>query len=186
MKRFILKYIPVVAIGFMFTSCLKNNSLYESYDSLQPIADLPKAKANALNSTTPTASWEKLDTLAGGYDYKTAVHISAKDHVGDVTVSMKIDKTAAQTWVTSMPGGYTVIPDSLYTVGSLNVTIPNAGVFSTGDFVVHIKSNAKTAGGVNVFKANKFILPVSIDKVTSSNYGVAENFRTILWYIQVK
>ena len=186
MKRSILKYIPVVIMGLSLASCLKNNNLYESYDSLQPVADLPKAKANALTSTTPTNSYVVLDTTAGGVDYPTAVHISSNDHVGDVVVRMRIDKAAAQTWVTANAGGYQVLPDSLYTIASMDVTVPNAGVFSTGDFIIRIKSNAKNAGGVNVFKANKFILPVSIDKVVSASYGVAENFRTILWYIRVK
>jgi hypothetical protein len=186
MKKVLFRIIPVLAAVASLASCLKNNDKYESYDSLKPIADLPKAKANAVKSATPTTSWMVLDTVNGGVDYKTAVHISYKDHVGDIVVKMKIDKDAAQTWLSTLGTAYKLIPDSLYTVASTDVTIPNAGVFSTGDFVVHIKSNAKDASGANVFRSNKFVLPVSIDSVASSNYTIASNFQTILWYIKVK
>jgi len=186
MKKILFRLIPVAAAVLTMTSCLKNNDKYESYDSLKPIADLPKAKANAAKQATPTNSWMVLDTVNAGVDYLTAVHISYKDHIGDVIVKMKIDKAAAQTWLSTLGTTYKLIPDSLYSVSSFNVTVPNAGVFSTGDFAVHIKTNAKDATGTNVFKANKFILPVSIDSVTSANYTVASNFQTIFWYIRVK
>ena len=186
MKKRLYQLIAVAAVIVSLTSCLKNNDKYESFDSLRPIADLPKAKANAIKQATPTTSWMVLDTVNAGVDYLTAVHISYKDHLGDVVVKMKIDKQAAQTWLSTLGTAYKLIPDSLYSVSSYDVTVPNAGVFSTGDFAVHIKTNAKDATGKNVFKANKFILPVSIDSVPSAKYNIASNFQTIFWYITVK
>src|SRR4051812_48843868 len=106
MKKILFRFIPVAATVLTLTSCLKSNDKYESYDSLQPIADLPKAKANAIKSATPTTSWTVLDTVNAGVDYPTAVHISYKDHLGDVVVKMKIDKAAAQTWLSTLGTAY--------------------------------------------------------------------------------
>lgn len=189
MKKIInIQLLVVILISScIISSCLKSNPYYEDFSSTQPIADIPKAAANAITAAAPTSSWEILDTLAGGVDYLTAIHISYKDHIGDQTVHVIIDKTAAQTWIANhATAGYTLIPDSLFTVPTTNVLIPNAGVFSTGDFKVHINTKAKNSSGVNVFKANKFILPVSIDTVLNQPYRVASNYRTVLWYIRVK
>lgn len=193
MKKLIIKFLPLFIIVSSVSSCLKSNDYFEDFSSTQPTADIPKAKANALASATPTASWFTLDSTAAGVDYATAVHIASKDHVGDITIRMKIDKANAQTWVAAHPT-YELLPDSLYTVGSLDVLIPNAGVFTTADFNVHIKTGvrdpntgtATTPKGASIFKTHQFILPVSIDTVVTHPYTVESNFRTILWKINVK
>lgn len=195
MKKVILRYIPFLIVVVVVSSCLKENKYFEDFSSTQPIADITKAPANAVNAAAPTSSWVLMDSLATGFDYKTAVHIAAKEHVGDVTIRMKIDKVAGQAWIASHSTlGYTLMPDSLYTVPSLDVLIPNAGVFTTGDFTVHVRSNVRDPAtgtatvpkGASIFKTFKFILPVSIDTVTSAPYTTASNFRTILWYMRVK
>jgi hypothetical protein len=188
MKKNIINLILLLIVTTGITSCLKENSLYTDYGSTLPIADIPKAPANAATvPTAPTNSWIILDTLSAGVDYLTAVHLSANEHVGDVTLKMKIDTSAARKWINAhLSGGYSIIPDSLYSVPSLNVTIKNAGVFSTGDFPVRIKSNAKDISGNKLFKTNKYILPITIESVVGANYTVASNFQTILWYIRVK
>jgi hypothetical protein len=192
MKRTFLKYIAAgIVITTIASSCLKSNPYYEDFSSITPIADIPKATVNAVTASLPTTSWVSLDSLPGGFDYLTAIHLSAADHVGDVTVRVSIDKAAANTWIAAHPtAGYTLIPDSLFTPGSLDVKITNAGVFSTGDFHVLIKSGTKdpTTGspGVSIFKTHKYILPVSIESVPGTSYGVAANYKTVLWYIKVK
>jgi len=188
MKPNIIKLLFLLMSTTIFVSCLKENPLYTDFASTKPLADIPKAPANALAATAPSNSWKVIDTLAsGGVDYPTAVHISAKDHVGDVTIKMKIDKDAANAWLTKNPSGnYKLLPDSLYTVPSLDVKIVNAGVFSTGDFVVHIKSDAKDADGNSLFRVNKYILPIAIESVEGGNYIVASNFQYILTYMRVK
>lgn len=187
MKKIFLKFLPFLIVPVVFTSCLKESKYFEDFSSTQPIADLPKAPANALTATAPTNSWEVLDSAAGTVDYKTAVHISAKDHIGDVTVRMKIDRVAAQSWIDAHPsGGYELLPEDLYTVPSYDVVIQNAGVFSVGDFVVKVKANANNGAGVSRFKNKKYILPVSIDKVVSQDFGIAENFRHVLWNMRIK
>lgn len=186
MKKIVTKYLPLFIVVVALSSCFKDNPYFEDFSSTQPTADIPKAKANAVLSATPTNSWFTLDSTAAGVDYATAVHIAAKEHVGDVTVRMKIDKEAGQTWVTAHPA-YSLLPDSLYTVASYDVVIPNAGVFTTADFVVHIKTGATDPDtGTSIFKTHKYILPVSIDSVVSHPYVVESNFRTILWLINVK
>ena len=181
----LLSFLILIVTGLL--SCLKSTPLYTDYGSTQPMADIPKAPANALTGAAPTNSWIVLDTLNGGVDYLTAVHLSAKDHVGDVTLKMKIDTAAATVWINAHPSaGYKLIPDSLYTVSSLEVIIRNAGVFSTGDFPVRINTNAKDTLGNKLFKVNKFILPVMIESVEGANYQVASNFQYILWYIRIK
>jgi hypothetical protein len=180
MKKTIIKFFSLVIVGASLTGCLKSNNYFEDFSSTQPIVDLPKAPANAINQTNPTSTWFTMDSLPGGQDFQTAVHIAAKDHVGDVTVRMKIDKALATTWLATRPT-YKLIPDSLYTVGSLDVTIPNAGVFTTADFVVRIKTQYRS-----LFKSNNFILPVSIDTTVNRAYTVASNYRTIFWRINVK
>ncbi|ANE52628.1 DUF1735 domain-containing protein [Flavisolibacter tropicus] len=187
MKKLLIRIIPFILIPAVLTSCLKKFELAEDFSSTQPIADLPKAPANALNATAPTNSWFILDSAQGTVDYSTAVHISAKDHVGDVTVRMKIDRAAGQKWIDAHPsGGYELLPEDLYTVPTLDVVIPNAGVFSVGDFIVKVKANANNGAGVSRFKNKKYILPVSIDNVVSHNFTVAENFRNVLWNMRVK
>jgi uncharacterized protein DUF1735 len=188
MKKNLLNIILLLIVTIGFTSCLKENPLYTDYSTTLPIADIPKAPANAATvAKTPTSSWQILDTLATGVDYLTAVHLSAKNHVGDITLKMKIDIDAANLWLSKNPtAGYTLIPDSLYSVPSLTVTIKDAGVFTTGDFAVHINSNAKDEDGNKLFKTHKYILPVSIESVNEGKYSVASNFQTILWYIRIK
>ncbi|MEP6676191.1 MAG: DUF1735 domain-containing protein [Ferruginibacter sp.] len=196
MKRTILKYMAAgIVITTIASSCLKSNPYYEDFSSITPMADIPKATVNAVAASAPTTSWVSLDSLPGGFDYLTAVHLSAPDHVGDVTVRMVIDKAAANTWITNHPtAGYTLIPDSLFSVPSLDVKISNAGVFSTGDFHVTIKSGVRDPAtgtvlvpkGTSIFKTYKFILPISIESVPGTNYGIAANYKTVLWYIKVK
>lgn len=189
MKKLLLIY-TLAAATLLTTACLKSNPYAEDFSSTMPIADLPKAPANAITvATAPTNSWYLLDSTGGGVDYATAVHISAKEHVGDVTLHMKIDKDAANLWIANhTSGGYSLIPDSLYTVPSLDVTIPNAGVFSTGDFIVHIKTGVKdpVTPARSIFKTHKYILPVTIESAAGGKYTVASNFQTILWYIRLK
>ena len=188
MKKLLLIYLGAAAI-LINTGCLKSNPYAEDFSTTQPVADIPKAPANAVAvATAPTNSWFILDSTAAGVDYATAVHLSAKDHVGDVTLRMKIDKNAANTWITNhSTAGYALIPDSLYTVKSLDVTVPNAGVFSTGDFIVHINSGARDAATTrSTFKTHKYILPVTIESAAGGQYTVASNFQTVLWYIRVK
>ncbi len=175
--------LSTVILLVIFSSCLKKNDFYEDFSSTQPIADIPKAAANALNAAAPTNSWFILDSAAGPQDYKTAIHLSAKNHVGDVTIKVKIDIDGANEWIAKHPG-YEVLPADLYTVGSTDVLIANAGVFSTGDFAVNIKANADDGTGVSRFKNKKYILPVSI--VQAGNYGIASNYKTVLWLIRVK
>jgi len=180
-KHILLAIVSLV----LLSSCLKKNDYWEDFASTQPIADIAKAPANAAVATAPTNSWFILDSAAGPQDYATAVHISAKDHIGDVTIKMKIDNAVGASWIAAHPtAGYTLLPEDLYTVPSLNATIPNAGVFSIGDFVVNIKANADNGSGVSRFKGVKYILPVTIDD--ASPYGIAANFKTVLWYIRVK
>lgn len=187
MKKNIVLFSFCIMSATGLVSCLKSNPLYTDYGSTLPMADIPKAPTNALKATAPSNSWVVLDTLANGVDYLTAVHLSANSHVGDVTLKMMIDTAAARAWLNAHPtSGYKLIPDSLYSVPSLDVVIKNAGIFSTGDFVVHIKSNAKDTSGNKFFKVNKFILPIKIESVEGSNYQVASNFQYILSYIRVK
>lgn len=181
MKNKIL--LSAVVLLVMLASCLKKNNFYEDFSSTQPIADIPKAASNALEAAAPTNSWFILDSAAGPQDYATAVHLSAKNHVGDVTLKMKIDIDGANKWIANH-AGYELLPADLYTVGSTDVVIKNAGVYSTGDFIVNIKANADDGTGVSRFKGKKYILPVTI--VQAGNYGIASNYQTVLWLIRVK
>ncbi|MEO6819013.1 MAG: DUF1735 domain-containing protein [Ginsengibacter sp.] len=205
MKKSIINLgmLLIVTTGFM--SCLKSNALYTDYGSTQPIADIPKAPGNTVStSTAPTSSWQILDTTKSEVDYLTAVHLSANSHVGDVTLKMKIDVDAANAFIARVPYTiaavgtkrdtiyYKVLPPELYTVPSYDVTIANAGVFSTGDFNVRIKIGTKDANGENLFNhtiVNKhfyYILPITIVSAGDGKYAVASNFQTILWRIRVK
>ena len=194
MNKVIINFSLVAGVLISLTACLKSTKYYEDFSSIQPIADLPKAPVNAITAAAPTNSLTLLDSLPAGVDYLTAVHLSAKDHVGDVTIRMKIDTAAAGIWLRSHASlGFRLLPDSLYTVPSLDVKITNAGVFAVGDFPVRIKTGVRdpatgtpTVPGKSIFKSYKFILPVSIDTVLNTTYGVANNYRTILWYIRVK
>ena len=167
------------------TACLKSNDYFEDFSSTQPVADIPKASNLGLKTPAITVT---LDSALHTVDLKTAVHISAKEHIGDVTVKLKVDKAAAQALIARVPAtGFTdyrtnqVLPDSLITVPKFDAVIPNAGVFSVGDFVVQIKTDKMSKAA---FNANKYVLALSIE--SASGYTVASNFSTIYYNVRVK
>lgn len=204
MKKNIINLVLLAIVTTGFMSCLKSNDLYTDYGSTQPMADIPKAPSNAVANSSLTASWQILDTTLSEVDYLTAVHLSAANHVGDVTIKMKIDNDAGNAYIAKVPFTVATVngkkdttynkiltPD-LYSVSSYDVKIANAGVFSTGDFAVRIKIGTKAADGQSLFNHTpdnhhfSYILPVSIVSAGDGKYGIASNFQTILWRIRVK
>jgi hypothetical protein len=88
----LIKYIPgVMLLVFAFTGCLKTNPLYEGFENVKPEADINLSNLSDANDSTTAYS---LDLLTGPnaanetIDTAIAVHLSAKNHVGDVTFKL--------------------------------------------------------------------------------------------------
>jgi|GEM_PF-3336545 len=94
MKR-VFKYDRIVGIlvaTLMLTGCLKTNSLYTDFSNPTPLADINLSNlSNADDSLTAYA----LDTGSEWVDTSIAVHLSAANHVGNVTFTMAVADTNA-------------------------------------------------------------------------------------------
>ena len=182
MKKNIITLTFVFALALGMTSCLKSNDLYTDYGSTQPVADLPKASNLSLKTPALVASLDSV-LAPGTVDLLTAVHISAKDHIGDVTIKLGVDNVAATALIARVPAPgqtdyrtYQILPASLITVPTTSATIPNAGVFSVGNFIVKIQTGSMSKAA---FNAQKYLLAISI--TDGGGYTIASNFQTIYY-----
>jgi len=182
MKKILKNAIILVLTPVVFTGCLKTNKLYEGYSDLAPLADIPLSHLSSDTLTIyalPVAGSPEatIDTLV-------AVHLSDKNHVGDVTFTLGLG-TSDPAYITFMSKHpeYKLMPASLYSFDS-TVVIKNAGVLNTGDFSIKFKTGALDADGNNMFLSNEYVLPIMIKN--AGNYQIASNFRMIVMRVLAK
>jgi len=117
-------------------------------------------------------------------DTLVAVHLSAKNHIGNVTFTLGLgaSDSAFVAFMAAHPE-YKLMPPNLYSFDS-TVTIQNAGVLNTANFPVRFKTAAVDANGNKLFFTNQYVLPIIIKD--ASGYKVAANFRMIIMKVLSK
>lgn len=182
MKKIVKNSIILILTAVVFAGCLKTNSLYEGFTDLAPLADIPLSHLSSDTLTIyalPVASSADatIDTLL-------SVHLSAKNHVGDVTFTLGLG-TSDPAYITFMSKHpeYTLMPANLYSFDS-SVVIKNAGVLNSADISVKFKTGALDANGNNLFLSNEYVLPIIIKNAGS--YQIASNFRMIVMRVLAK
>lgn len=178
LKNSIIFLLVMVVLG----GCLKTNPLYEGYSSIKPIADIPLSH---LSSDTLTVyALDVAPSADATIDTLVAVHLSDKNHVGDVTFQLGLG-TSDSAYIAFMAAHpeYTLMPSNLYSFDS-SVTIHNAGVLNTADFSVKFKTAALDTAGNNLFISNEYVLPIIIKN--AGGYEIASNFRMILMRVTAK
>jgi len=177
-KKSIIILLSTIVLG----GCLKNNDFYEGFTDIAPLADI-----NLSHLSTDTLTVYALN-IAPSPDQTTdtvfAVHLSSKNHVGDVTFTLGVgaNDSAFVAFMQAHPE-YTLMPSDLYTFDSV-VTIKNAGVLNTADVRIKFKTAAVDANGDNLFLSNQYVLPIIIKD--AGGYGIASNFRMIVMRVLAK
>lgn len=218
MKK-LIKYIPgVMLLVFAFTGCLKTNPLYEGFEDIKPIADINLSNLSDANDSTTAYSLDLLKDPNATIDTAVAVHLSAKNHVGDVTFKLarvdddptfqafyKNNQLMFNIWNNATQDEWdaldadtqkqiedyvdnhdevTLLPDSLYSVDSWDVTIKDAGVLNVGRLKIHVKTGAVDADGNALFALHNFVIPIAIQD--AGGYEIADNFRMIFLVLKGK
>ncbi len=182
MKITLKHYFSYLLTAVIFCSCLKTNDLYEGFNDLTPLADIPLS-----HLSTDTLTVYALPVAASPdatIDTVVAVHLSSKNHVGDVTFQLGLGNSdpAFIAYLEAHPD-LQLMPSNLYSFDS-SVTIQNAGVLNTANFSVKFKTAAIDADSNNLFLSNEYVLPIIIKDAGS--YQVASNFRIIIMRVLAK
>src|SRR4051812_5756365 len=177
-KKSIIVLLSTLVLG----GCLKNNDFYEGFTNLEPLADIPLSHLSS--DTLSPYALVVAPSPDATIDTVVAVHLSAKDHVGDVTFTLGLG-TSDSAYVAFMAAHpeYTLMPSDLYSFDS-TVTIKNAGVLNTATFPIRFKTAAVDAEGNNRFLSNEYVLPIIIKD--AGGYKIAANFRMIFLRVLAK
>ena len=182
MKSCLKYFIFLLSVTVFFSSCLKTNDLYEGFENISPIADFPLSR---LSSDTLTVYALAIAPSADAtVDTVFAVHLSAKDHVGNVTFQVGLG-TGDSAYVKFMHDHpeYTLMPSDLYSFDS-SVTIENAGVLSTATLPIRFKTASLDVSGNNAFLSNEYVLPIVLKD--AGGYKIASNFRLLMMRVLAK
>jgi hypothetical protein len=181
MKKTFLYLIFSVAI-LAFSGCLKTANVYEGFGSIKPLADFPLSHLSS--DTLTTFVMDAAASPTASVDTVVAVHLSDKNHVGNVTFQLGLGNNdpAFLQFMAANPQ-YTLMPSNLYTFDS-TVTIDNAGVLNIGTFKTSFKTAALDGAGNKLFFTNQYVLPIIIKN--GAGYDIASNFRMIIMSVQSK
>ena len=145
----------LVALAFNLSSCLKSKDTFVDFSKAGTTIELPLA---ALNQETGVKVVVKTyPTSTTPADLPVVVNIASPKPLNrDLTVTLGINANDAIGKLnTAVPtGGYVIAPSNLYSVSSLQVTIPAGQRTAT----VNFKINSSLIGTTNT----KYVLPVSI------------------------
>lgn len=164
--KYILKYsIGAFLVCFAFVGCLKTNPLYEGFEDIKPIADIPLSNLSNSSDSTTAYSLDLLKDPNATLDTAIGVHLSAKNHVGDVTFKLakveddpvfqamfKHNQLMFKIWNTYTQEQWDAIDadtqDKIedYVTNHDELALPPDGLYSIGDWDVTIKD----AGVLNV------------------------------------
>jgi hypothetical protein len=172
LKNLIIFLLASVILG----GCLKTNPLYEGFEDIKPLADIPLSHLST-DTLTPYVM-SVAATPDATIDTVVAVHLSAKNHVGDVTFQLGLgdQDSAFKAYLKAHPD-FELCPPELYSFDP-EVTIQNAGVLNTANFKVSFKTGAVDADGNNLFLSHNYLLPIIIKD--AGGYQIASNFRMII------
>lgn len=149
MKKINIKWVAVLALVSMLSSCLKNNEYYTDFSSAAASVQLPLAARNS----------NKIITLAytpGVGIVKIPVYVnvaSPQTPTTATTTKLGIDTAFLRSYNTANNTHYEVLPDSVYTTTGWDRTIP-AG-----------KRLDSMVASINIDKMNlshSYVLPITI------------------------
>lgn len=145
----------LVALTLNLSSCLKSKDTYVDFSKVGTTIELPLAALNQETGVKVVAKTYATSTTLS--DLPVVVNIASPKPLNhDLTVTLGINANDAIGKLnTSVPtAGYVLIPSNIYSVTSLQVTIPAGQRTAT----VNFKINSSLIGTTNT----KYILPVSI------------------------
>lgn len=156
-KNKYLRLLVIAALVFCLQSCLKNNSFYTDFSKGKPAVELPLAAAHA---NAPIAvSFDVSNTPASYFAVVNVASVNKPTTPVTATLALDVDFMNAynDTLSASDPDfvPFELLPDSTYTIGSLDVTI--AAGHREDSIPIHIFTN-KMAPGHN------YMLPLTIVK----------------------
>jgi hypothetical protein len=156
--------LRLIILCCLLQACLKPAKYYTDFSDIGTIAQF------SLGGPTPANAW--ITVLDTPTDYTLNVNLASPHPAGkDVTITLALDTADFNAQLAG--NGYTLLPDSDYTITTWQVTIP-AGQ-DTGTFHIHVSS---TKLGTNT----GFILPLHI--TDAQGIPISSNFGYGFWLVQ--
>jgi len=163
-KNKYLRLLIIAAMVFSLQSCLKNNSFYTDFSKGKPAIELPLA---ATHTNDPFAV--SFDVSTTPTQYYVVVNVaSVNKPTSPVTATLAIDKAYLDSFNTAQAAAdpdnyvpYELMPDSTYSIGSLDVTI--AAGHREDSIPIQVFTSKLDAGHIYVlpFTIVKSSLPIS-------------------------
>lgn len=179
MKKFnINKLLPVllVALALNLSSCLKSKDTYVDFSKVGTTIELPLAALN--QETGVKVVVNKYTSSTTPSDLPVVVNIASPKPLNRaLTVTLAVNANDAIGKLnTALPTrGYALIPSNVYSVASLQVTIPAGQRTATANF----KINSSVIGTTNT----NYVLPVSIVDAGGEQISL---YSTVYYNIQAK
>ncbi|RYE20782.1 MAG: DUF1735 domain-containing protein [Sphingobacteriaceae bacterium] len=145
----------IVALSMNLSSCLKSKDTYVDFSKVGTTIELPLAALNQETGVRVVTNTYTTSTTPS--DLPVVVNIASPKPLNrDLTVTLGVNANDAIGKLnTAVPtAGYVLIPNNLYSVPSLQVTIPAGQRTAT----VNFKINSSLIGINNT----KYVLPISI------------------------
>jgi len=186
MKKLSIKLIAAALAAGFFVSCLEDKGYTDIIESVndKPVVSFFGGERGLYPSAIPISLSEDV-----------SLTITAARATSDLTVKLKLDLAAldaynqqliddaieaGDTSSTGVPNVdlFDVFPDSLYTIPSMEVKFPKGTL--DADFTIKVNTSKMSL-------SDNYILPVVIESVEGDpNAVVADNIKSVLWYIQAK
>lgn len=171
MKRYINYLMAISGISLMlfFSSCLKNSQYYTDLSAVGSSIDMPLAAANGNQPFTLT--FTPADTPSHFYVY---VNVASPQKLGKaINATLGLDTAYLTQYNASNGTSYEVLPDSDYTLSTMNLTVPAHQRLASS--VLAIYTNKIDA-------AHNYVLPLTIIKADLP----IENWNHLLINVAVK
>lgn len=172
MKKYFL-IVSALAIPLLFTACLKDENVEDRVYGLDGAEDIKLIEI--LNSPDNIIN---LDYSTNDTTFNlVTLHAATAQPVGeDVTVALTLDPALVTDYNTEHGTNYEAPPSSIYTMGSLTVTIPR------GSRDGYLKMTAKPSD----ISAGSYALGFRIASISNPNYLISENYKTVITRLSVK
>lgn len=144
-----MKAGAVVLAMVSLSSCLKNGPYNVDFTGVKPSVDLPLAAANG-NGVVPFTFQTGANTFPVYADLASPSPLSSS-----TTVTLIVDSAYLNSYNTANGTSYTLLPDSDYTVNTLNLTIPAGQRLDSAEVTFDISK-------INPSSSISYVLPFSI------------------------
>jgi len=152
-------YLFLIVIVFLAGSCVKVGPNYTNFSDISPIAELLTGG--------PAVNLAYIATQSTPTDYTIEVNLASPNAAtGPMPITLAIDTADFNEMNDSLGDIYTLLPDSIYTVGNWTVTIPTGQHLAS----LHVEVNSSMLNS-----SVQYVLPLKIIKATgltiSGNFG---------------